>query len=187
MKREELEAMNLTKEQIDAIMDMNGKDINSVKSKVDGAQVQLTKAQEAIAARDAQLEALKNSTGDVDQLKKQVEALQTANQEATTKYEAQMKSIRLDAAIKGMLAGKVHDEELAANLFDRNKLILNEDGTVTGLQDQLQTIQETKKFLFKGNEQPEKVAGFKFGTDPANAAGSSMDAALDAAFGLGEQ
>lgn len=187
MKREDLDAMNLSKEQIDAIMEMNGKDINHVKTKMDGVQAQLTKAQEAILERDGQLEDLKNSTGDVDQLRKQVETLQTANQETAQRYDAQMKEIRLNAAIKLALAGKVHDEDLAANLFDKGRLILNEDGTVTGLQDQLQSIQESKKFLFKGPEQPEKTAGFKFGTDPAASAGSTSDAALDAAFGLGEE
>lgn len=184
MKREELEAMQLTKEQIDAIMDINGKDINNVKAKMDTVQAQLAKAQEAIAERDGQLETLKSSTGDIEDLKKQLESLQTANAEKEAEYNAQLETIKMDAAIMQHLTGQVHDEQLAASLIDRSKLIKNEDGTYIGLQEQLQGLKDTKKFLFKGTEDPKPATGFKFGTEPAQSAGSGIDAALDSAFGL---
>ncbi|KAF5038692.1 Phage minor structural protein GP20 [anaerobic digester metagenome] len=167
-------------------MDINGKDINTVKAKMEGVQAQLTRAQETIAERDGQLESIKSSTGDIEELRQKVETLQAENQKTVSQYDAQMKELRLNSAIKLMIAGKVHDEDLTASQFDKTRLILNEDGTVTGLQDQLQAIQESKRFLFKGPVQPEKTAGFKFGIEPAKDGGSGMDAALDAAFGLGE-
>lgn len=186
MKREELEALGLAKEQIDSVMNLHGKGINSVKAKMEGVQEQLTKAHETIAARDTQLETLKNSTGDIEQLKQRVEALQAENEETAGKYTEQINEMKLNTAIKLMIAGKVHDEDLTAGQFDKSKLILNEDGTVTGLQDQLQAIQENKKFLFKATEEPGAATGFKFGTEQPKNTGQEIDAALNAAFGLGE-
>ena len=184
MKREELETLGLSKEQIDTIMDINGKDINSVKVKMESVQEKLDKAHETIAERDEQLEAIKSSTGDINAMKQQVETLQAENQAAAEKYAAEMKEVKLSAAIKASLSGKVHDEDLTAAQFDKTKLILNEDGTVTGLQDQLQAIQTGKSFLFKTEEAKDKT-GFKFGTDPNSGNNNQgLDADLKAAFGL---
>lgn len=52
-------------------------------------------------------------------------------------------------AIKLAVAGKVHDEEIAAGLFDRTKLVLGTDGKVAGLDEQLKNLQKEKAFLFK--------------------------------------
>ena len=109
--------------------------------------------------RDKQLETLKASAGDNEELKKQIETLQTENTAAKEKYEAEMKDLKLTTAIKLAVAGKVHDEEIAAGLFDRSKLVLGADGKVAGLEEQLKSLQKEKAFLFKED-------------DPASGAGS---------------
>lgn len=99
--------------------------------------------------RDKQLETLKASAGDNEELKKQIETLQTENTAAKERYEAEMKDLKLTTAIKLAVAGKVHDEEIAAGLFDRSKLVLGADGKVAGLEEQLKSLQKEKAFLFK--------------------------------------
>lgn len=99
--------------------------------------------------RDKQLETLKASAGDNEELKKQIETLQTENTAAKEKHEAEMKDLKLTTAIKLAVAGKVHDEEIAAGLFDRTKLVLGTDGKVAGLDEQLKNLQKEKAFLFK--------------------------------------
>lgn len=186
MKREELEALGLSKEQIDTIMDINGNDINAIRTKLEQAQTKLDKANESITARDQQLEALKASTGDIEQIKAELAKAQADNQAAAEKYNADIKDLTMTSAIKSLITGKVHDEDLALNLFDKSKMILNEDGTITGLQDQLTAIQAEKAFLFKGEEKADKTAGFKFGTPSDEGQKSGQDDALRAAFGLEE-
>jgi hypothetical protein len=102
-----------------------------------------------VAERDKQLETLKASAGDNEELKKQIETLQTENTAAKEKHEAEMKDLKLTTAIKLAVAGKVHDEEIAAGLFDRTKLVLGTDGKVAGLDEQLKNLQKEKAFLFK--------------------------------------
>ena len=38
---------------------------------------------------------------------------------------------------------------MAAGLFDKSKLVLTDDGKVTGLNEQLESIKKDKAFLFK--------------------------------------
>ena len=114
------------------------------------------KLEKDIADRDEQLEDLKKV--DAEGLKAKIETLQSENKTSKEKYEKELKDLQLTNAIKLSIAGKVHDEELVAGLFDKEKLILQDDGTVTGLDDQLKNIQENKAFLFK-EEGPEGTGG----------------------------
>ena len=105
--------------------------------------------QAQVTDRDKQLETLKNSKGDVDALKDQIKALQDANKKAQDEAEAKLQEVRLNDAIKLAIVDKAQDVDIVSNLFDKSKLILGEDGKVTGLDDQLKALQETKSFLFK--------------------------------------
>lgn len=121
-----------------------------------------------IADRDKQLEDLKKI--DAEGLKTEIEKLQGENKAAKEKYEADMKELTLTNAIKLAVAGKVHDEELVAGLFDKSKLILGDDGKITGLDEQLKDMQENKAFLFK--EETPGGTGGSIGGGPKKAADS---------------
>lgn len=114
------------------------------------------KLEKDLEDRDQQLESLKKINA--EDLQKQIETLQVENKTAKEKYEKELKDLQLTNAIKLSVAGKVHDEDLVAGLFDRSKLILGDDGSITGLDEQLKTIQETKAFLFK-EEGPDGTGG----------------------------
>ena len=105
--------------------------------------------QAQVTDRDKQLETLKNSKGDVDALKDQIKALQDANKKAQDEAAAKLQEVRLNDAIKLAIIDKAQDVDIVSSLFDKSKLILGEDGKVTGLDDQLKALQETKSFLFK--------------------------------------
>lgn len=68
MKRKFLEEIGLTKEQVDSILDENSQDIGKVKGDLDTANQEITSLREQIVDRDSQLEILKNSTGDVQEV-----------------------------------------------------------------------------------------------------------------------
>ena len=117
--------------------------------------------------RDKQLEDLKKTAGDSEELTKQIEQLQADNKAAAEKHAADLKDLTLTSAIKLALAGKVHDEGLVAGLVDKEKLVIDGD-KVVGLEDQLKSLQETKAFLFKpeGDGDGDKnKPGFKIGAD----------------------
>ena len=75
MKRTELEALGLSKEQIDNVMTMNGTDIENAKkvatAETESLQNQIDSLQMTLKERNKQLEDLQKSTGNVDDLKQQ--------------------------------------------------------------------------------------------------------------------
>ncbi|NWL90006.1 hypothetical protein DMN77_20865 [Paenibacillus sp. 79R4] len=139
------------------------------------------KAEKDVTERDKQIEELGKTAGLSEELKQQIQALQTENKEAAEKHATEMKELQLSNAIKSALSGKVHDEDLVTGLFDKDKLVIN-DGKVVGLDEQLKTLQESKAFLFKSEDgqQQQQQAGFKVGgggnPNPPAATASLKDA-----------
>lgn len=141
------------------------------------------KLDEGIAERDKQLEELKKI--DAEGLKAEIERLQEENKAATEKYEAELKDIQLANAIKLAVAGKVHDEDIVSQLIKKDELVLSEDGKVIGLDEQINSLKETKGFLFieeKQDKQEEQPGFQKVGNEQPNNH-QTMDDAIAAAFG----
>lgn len=151
MKKEEFTALGISEELAAKAEAASQKELEGYvpKGNLDAANAEKEQLQTLITARDRQLEELKKSGGDNAELKKQIEDLQKANKEAAEKHAGELKDLRLTSAIKLAVAGKVHDEDMAAALFDRTKLVLTQDGKVAGLEEQLKAIRESKSFLFK--------------------------------------
>lgn len=187
MKREELKALGLEDAAIDSIMAIHGKDIEANKAKVAQLEEQVNTLNTNITERDTQLETLKKSTGDVESLKAQIASLQETNTTQATEYQNKVKDLQVTSAIKLALNDKVHDTDLVSGLLAKDKLIVQEDGSILGLDEQVNNLKTSKAFLFKA-ETPEAGseggAGFKVGNPGGKDLGASgIDAAIAAAFG----
>lgn len=129
------------------------------KSEFNAANLDKKKLESDLKERDGQLETLKASTGDSVTMKKQIEDLQGENEKAKKQHEDDMKNLKLESAIKLSLTNIAHDVDLVAGLFDKEKLMVAEDGKVLGLEEQLKTIKESKEFLFKKDESDQGTGG----------------------------
>lgn len=178
MKRKFLEDLGLEKDTIDRIMTENGNDVNASKADYDTLKQQFDAQARQIADRDKQLEDLKKASGENEALVQQIATLQAENKATKDKYEADMKALKLSTAIKLVVGSSAHDADLVAGLFDREKLILGEDGKVTGLEEQLKAIRKEKAFLFKEEKPGTVIKGGKpaegSGTPPADKKPSEM-------------
>lgn len=150
MKRKFLEDLGLEKDIVDKIMQENGNDINKAKSDYEDVKAQLETANNTIKERDKQIEKLKEVDG--EKLKEEITKLQKLNKEAEKKYLDDLKELKLNNAIKLAIHDKVFNEDMAAGLFDKSKLILNDDGSVIGIDEQYENIKKDNAFLFKTNE-----------------------------------
>lgn len=137
--------------------------------------------QSALSDRDKQLDALKKGAGDNDDLKQQIKDLQAANKKAAEEYEASMKDMRLMTAIKIAVASDAQDVDIVSGLFDKTKLIVGDDGKITGLDEQLTALKQNKPFLFKPQTTP--IGGYK----PAGGGNPTKNPFAKDSFNLTEQ
>lgn len=167
MTKEEFIALGLTEEQATKAAAASAKELDGYipKSRFDEVNEAKKKAEKDVTDRDKQITELGKTAGLSEELKKQIQTLQTENQAAAEKHAAELKELQLSNAIKSALTGKVHDEDLVAGLVQKDKLIIN-DGKVVGLDEQLKTLQESKAFLFKSDDnqqQQQQTLGFQVG------------------------
>ena len=171
MTEEQFKQLGLTDELAKKAAEESAKELEGYvsKQKFDEMEGENKKLKSTIEENGKSLEELKKSLGSNDELKKQIEELQKEAKEKELKYQEELKDSRMTSAIKLSLTGITNDDELVAGLIDRSKLILGEDGKVTGLDEQIKTLKENKAFLFKEEEKgPEQTRpGFrKLGGDP---------------------
>ena len=90
MKREELKAIaELTDEQLDKIMAINGADVEKVKAKVTALEADLKQAKETIDKTNTEFEALKSSNAGAEEYKTKYEALVAENEAKAKQAEAE--------------------------------------------------------------------------------------------------
>lgn len=110
---------------------------------------------ETVAERDKQLQTLKDSVGDAEELKTQINNLQTENANAAKNYKAEIERIKIDAAVDlALSAAKAKNVKAVKALLDLDKAELDADGSVKGLTDQIKKLTEASdsKFMFESKE-----------------------------------
>lgn len=186
MTRKFLEDMGLTKEQVDKILDENSQDIGKAKGDLDTVQEKLTTAETEVKTlksqikdRDGQLETLKKSTGNVEELKNQIETLQKDNKTKDEKHAAEIKQLKVDSAVNAALTAAKAKNIIAvkALLKDLDKAEILEDGSIKGLSEQISALvkAEDTKFLFDTDS---KKTQFK-GTEPGQGGNDDGDGKID--------
>ena len=96
----------------------------------------------------------------------------TVNHQKEQQHKQELDDLKMTNAIKMALSTSAQDSDLVAGLVDRKKLILGEDGKVTGLDEQVKQLKENKPFLFKqgqdGNSKGGKKGFFPLGPKEQN-------------------
>ena len=160
MKREELEAMGLSKENIDKIMQQNGQDIENAKHTAAAAEKQRADSlQTQLDTLNADLTAARNEAVSARDLKARLD-----------EAEAKMKSIAKANAIRDALAEfNPRDAALVMKLLDDSKITQNNDGTLSGLKEQIEPMKTTSGYLF--TDMPDSSGG----TVDAGNSGNAFD------------
>lgn len=183
MKRSELEALGLAKEQVDAVIAINGDDIENAKKTAEAearsAKAEAQSLRDQVQERDKQLEDLKDNAGDNETMKQQIADLQAENTAAKQAHEAEMTRLKVGFAVEKALSGaKAKNVKAVKALLDIEDAKLDKDGNVRGLQEQIDKLLagEDTKFLFEATEQNQQT--FK-GFQPGASAGQKPDAGID--------
>lgn len=146
MKREFLKNLELSDDVINKIMDENGKDVETVKNRYSDYEQISMQLKEA----NQQIEQFKNM--DIDKIKQAADDWKSKFDQSEQEHKEQIEKIKKEAAIKTAIADKAQDIDIVTKLFDMDKIIVDKNGNVTGVDEQLKAMQESKKFLFKTKE-----------------------------------
>jgi hypothetical protein len=139
------------------------------KTRFDEVNNEKKKLELDVRDRDSQLEKLKKSAGDNEDLQKQIEDLQKENKAKDEAHKAEIKALKIEQAIESALTGAKAKNNIAvkALLKDMDKAELLEDGTIKGLSDQLTALQKSDPYLFTEPTKPKfKGAEPGQGKDP---------------------
>lgn len=107
-----------------------------------------TKVKELDTANDT-IKDLKKNNADNETLQTTIKTHEDTIKQLNKEHEAAVKGMRIDAAITKLLAdNKAKHPDLLSGKIDREKLIVSDDGKVTGLDEQVKSLKETYKDLF---------------------------------------
>lgn len=168
MKREELTALGLDGIQTDKVMELYGQGVEkhkqaaaSEKARADGLQAQL-------AQRDQDLASLTEKAQGSDALSAQLEEMKTQYAAERQNLEQQLAQNRLDNGITvALMQSQARDVAAVKAMLDLSKVAVGEDGTVTGLSDQLEALKQEKAWAFGGEQLTQYTP--KDGKEPADA------------------
>ncbi len=92
---------------------------------------------------------LKKNNADNEELQKTIKTHEGTIKQLKADHEKEIKGMKIDAAINKALAdNNAKHAELLAGKIDREKLIVSDDGTVSGLDEQMKGLKESYKDLF---------------------------------------
>lgn len=149
MQRKFLEDMGLEKEVIDKILDENSADIGKTKGDYDSLKAGLDDATGQLKAANDTIKGLKASNAGNEGLQKTITDHEATIKQLKETHTKELKSLKVDAAITKLLSeNSAKYPELLSGQFDKEKLIVGEDGTVTGLTDQFKGIKESYADMF---------------------------------------
>lgn len=184
MTRKQLEDLGLSKEQADAIIKINGDDIENAKSvssaELKNMQTEVDGLKGQVKDRDKQLETLKASAGDNEALTKQIADLQKANTDAAAALESEMNKLKIDFAVeKALTSAGAKNLKAVRALLELEDAKFDKEGNVKGLAEQIEklTSGDDTKFLFNEVQQQNQntFKGFQPGASGEVKPGAEVD------------
>ncbi|MCG2030712.1 phage scaffolding protein [Staphylococcus epidermidis] len=148
MKREFLRGLGLEEETVQKIVDEHHdtlRDFKNKAEKTESLQEQLDKANEELTNRDNQITELqKAKDGDNQELKDKLSNYKKEN----AQYQAEMKQLKLNNAVKLAVAKDANDADDILAFINKDELELQDDGKVKGLDKAIESLKESKPYLF---------------------------------------
>lgn len=175
MKREDLQKIEgITKEQVDSIMNLHQTDVTDWNKKIQDKDTE-------IKTKDTKITELSDTVKKFDGV--DVVKLQQDVKDWEKKYHDDLTSAKKKAAIKLEIAdAKPKSEKALMAFLDTDIIKLNEDGTVTGLKEQLENIRKDNGFLFEDDDPQNVNLGGNHENKPETKE-STWESALDDHYG----
>lgn len=160
MKREDLKALNLTDEQIDSVMALNGKAIESHKTAAQTAQSELEAVKGQLTEANTTIESFKAMKP--EELQQAANDWRAKYEQAEKDYAGKLANMQFDTELETALAGaKVKNAKAAKALLSTDDLRdANGKFIAERFTEQITKIKSEADYLFESSEPaPKIVAG----------------------------
>lgn len=169
MKRDFLKNLGIEdKDLIDKILDENSSDIGRAKGDLDNYKTQVSDLKNQLSEKDTEITTLKEKADKVDGLNQQIAQLTADKTQLTNDLNTKVSAIQKSHAIEGGIRdAKAKNVKAVMALLDMDKITFA-DGQLSGLSEQLETLQkgEDTSFLFTNTHQA--PSGTNLNNPPAN-------------------
>lgn len=156
MTKEELKALGLTDEQVDKLVEDYGKNYVA-KSQFNAKNEELKQAKSEMTTVQGEIESLKKSNANNEDLAKQIEAMKEAASKREAEYTATLAKMEVDGIVeRALLSSKVKNAKAVRALLDLEDAKVK-DGTIKGLDEQLTKLKESDPYLFESETMPKGV------------------------------
>lgn len=174
--KEQLMAMGMSEELAQKVIDevVTGKLLP--KSKFDELNEENKTLKTAASEHEKQLEGLKKSNGDNAALQQQITDLQKANADMQKAHDAEIAQLKLSNAVEAaLLSAGAKNVKAARSLLDDSKLKLEDDGKVSGLEEQINAIKTSDSYMFADKPAAPTFKGFQPGASGTVPPGNEAD------------
>ena len=174
MKREEIKSIlpNITNEELDKIMAINGADIERAKGDSAAFASQIESLTAELSERNKQLSTLKEHAKDNEELTAKIAELQETNKASSDAYEAKINAIKRDYAMTNALRdAKARNTKAVLALLDMDKITM-EGETLKGLDEQISALKKDEGTSFLFEKEQSKVP-YKSGYVPTQGGGGA--------------
>lgn len=156
MTKEELKTLGLNDEQIEKVVEDYGKNYVA-KSQFNQKNEELKQAKESLTTMQSDIEALKKTNADNEELAKQIDEMKAAQVKRDEEYTAQIHKMEVDGIVeRTLMTFKAKNGKAVRALLDLEDVKLK-DGTIKGLDDQLTKLKESDPYLFESESKPTGV------------------------------
>lgn len=129
------------------------------------------------------IKTLKENNASNEELQKTIKQHEDDTKALKAAHAKEINDMKIDNAIKDILIkNKAIHVDLLKTQFNRENIKLNEDGTITGLEEQFNSIKETYKDQFKLDNEGEENKGSNYRYVPSsgnNSGGKATSSFLD--------
>ena len=120
------------------------------KQKFDSTETELKNTKDLLKTANDTITDLKKNTTDNETLQAKITEHEKTIKTMEADHKAELAKMKKENAIKDSLRNaNAKHEDLLISKFDLEKIIVNDDGTITGLDEQIKQVKESYKDLFE--------------------------------------
>lgn len=153
MDKEMLKELGIDDEKANKVLELYSAKEAKAEEDKKAAVLESEQLKESVKNYEAQLNTLKQTSGDSEALKAKIAELEEENKAKVGEYQKKLDAQRTQTAVRLALLSREHrphDAEIVASLIDLDKIEIDEKGNIRrGLDKQLEALEEKRPFLFE--------------------------------------